>query len=158
MNGIDEMKKAHLDDLSEDKLSECVERATSSVETKPVPEINIPNMCRNQEYVCMSIIGTNARQKGDTAVIQILGCFPSLETGQEFAKEVGRKSPAFDIYVAPMYKWVPVNTRPEDAQSVEYCNSKVDELMKDYRMRQEMSNEIFEERRRLGQAQGIAEK
>jgi len=140
--------------LSPEKLIECEKSALEKVESEAVPVIEVPHKCPGQEYSVVSIIGTKTRQKSDTACMQILGNFATLEAAQTFTREVGKKSPAFDIYVAPMFKWLPINTSPDDAQNVEYCNDKVDELMKDYRLRKAMSDEVFEERKRQDKLAG----
>lgn len=140
-------------ELPSDVLDSAKKRAASAVEeqlqTEGVPQISIPHKCTGQEFCVMAILGSECRQKSDVACVNFLGAFSTIDHAQQFAKDVSEVSPHFDLYCASMYKWLPLNTRPEDAANTHWRNEKVEKLMQDYMNRKALSKEIFEERKRL---------
>lgn len=146
----DQMSKFNIDsELPNDVMEDAKKRAEQLVLEQEIPEIRVPTKCSNQEFCVLSVLGKNCRQKSDEACVQFLGAFGTIEQAQRFAKDVSEASPQFDLYCASMYKWLPLNTKPEDATNTHWRNEKVDELMKDYMHAKALSKEIFEERKRL---------
>ena len=144
------MSKFNIDsELPVDVMEDAKKRANETVLEQETPEIRVPTKCSNQEFCVLSVLGKNCRQKSDEACVQFLGAFGTIEQAQRFAKDVSEASPQFDLYCASMYKWLPLNTKPEDATNTHWRNEKVDELMKDYMHSKALSKEIFEERKRL---------
>ena len=136
-------------ELSEEVMGEVKQCAAAEVAEQNTPEIVVRNKCAGQEYCVICVLGNNCRQKCTEACIQVLGAFPTIESAKKFAKEVSEASPQFDLYCASMYKWLPLNTRPEDATNTHWRNEKVEELMQDYMQTRALSKEIFEERKHL---------
>lgn len=133
--------------LPEDMIDECKLRAKMKVEERGQPILKVENKPSGQTFVVLCIVGSQCRQKNEVSCVQVLGCFPTAESGSRFAAEVSKTSPDFDIYVAEMYKWLPLNTKPEDAQNVVWRNKKVDELMHDYAEQRALNQELFEARK-----------
>ena len=136
-------------ELPEEVMGEVKERAAAAVAEQGTPEIVVRNKCAGQEYCVICVLGNNCSQKSPESCIQVLGAFPTIESAKKFAKDVSETSPQFDLYCASMYKWLPLNTRPEDATNTHWRNEKVEELMQDYMQTRALSKEIFEERKRL---------
>ena len=102
------------DELPQELVEQCVERAKQEVAESDVPVITVESKPGGQQYVVMSMIGPNCNQKSSTPCVQILGAFPTQPCATKFAENVSKTSPAFDIYVAEMYKWLPTNAKPEN--------------------------------------------
>ena len=133
--------------LPDEVVEQCRANANQKVKDEGNPVLQVENKMPGQTFVVLCIIGSECRQKSDVSCVQVLGCFPTAEAGSKFAAEVSKGSPDFDIYVAEMYKWLPLNAKPEDAQNVVWRNKKVDELMTDYAERRAMNHELFEARK-----------
>ena len=119
------MSKFTIDsELPSDVLDAAKERAASAVQeqlqTEGVPQIRIPHKCTSQEFCVMAILGSECRQKSDVACVNFLGAFSTIDHAQQFAKDVSDVSPHFDLYCASMYKWLPLNTSPEDAANTHW--------------------------------------
>ena len=136
-------------ELPADVMRDAEKRAEDFVKENKRPEITIPVKCPGQEFCVLSVLGKNCRQKTEEACVQFLGAFATLDMAKKFAKEVSEVSPDFDLYCASMYKWLPLNTRPEDAVNTHWRNEKVEDLMQDYMRTKALSKEMFDERKRL---------
>lgn len=95
------------------------------------------------------MLGPHTRQQADIACVQILGVFPNVEVANTWAKRVSLKSPAFDLFVVQMCKWLPLNGAPEQSTNEVWRNEKVQELFDDYVTNVAMTNEVFNERKNL---------
>ena len=135
------------DTLPEELVEQCVERAKQEVAESDVPVITVDSKPGGQQYVVMSMIGPNCNQKCSTPCVQFLGAFPTQPCATKFAENVSKSSPAFDIYVAEMYKWLPTNAKPEDAQNTRWRNLQVNNLMHEYMEQKAINKEIFEARK-----------
>ena len=145
-----DIKNFTIDSKLPDAVQElCEKKADEITSDMPCPEIIVDPKPSGQAFVVLSIIGPNCRQKSDTALVQILGCHASHAAAVKFAQQVSGSSPDFDIFVADMYKWLPLNAKPEDATNTHWQNKEVDTLMAEYNKRREISKNLFDARRTI---------
>lgn len=91
----------------------------------------------------------HADNKGITTIrgVKVRGCFETIEeakTRSEFLKKLGDK---FHIYVGEVGCWCAWSPDPEFIKDVEYANTQLNTLMKEYKQNMEDKDIIFESRK-----------
>ena len=91
----------------------------------------------------------HADNKGITTIrgVKVRGCFETIEeakTRSEFLKKLGDK---FHIYVGEVGCWCAWAPDPEFIKDVEYSNTQLNTLMKEYKQNMEDKDAVFESRK-----------
>lgn len=91
----------------------------------------------------------HADNKGITSIrgVKVRGCFETLDearTRSEFLKKLGDK---FHIYVGEVGCWCAWAPDPEFIKDVEYSNSQLNTLMKEYKQNMDDKDTVFESRK-----------
>lgn len=147
---VENIKDFTIDSDLPDAVKElCEEKADEDINDMPCPEITVDPKPNGQAFVVLSVIGPNCRQKSDTALVQIIGCHASHAAAVKFAQQVSESSPDFDIFVADMYKWLPLNAKPENATNTHWQNNEVETLMAEYHRRRTISKNMFDARKTI---------
>lgn len=108
-----------------------------------------------QAYALVSFVSPTSSQKSDTCAMKIRGVFGTREEADAHVRKIMRFDNAFDIFVAPMYKWVPVPPDPNAIPDQEYSDTFLNELMRGYKESQLAAKQHFAERKRIVMEEGL---
>lgn len=99
-----------------------------------------------QAWFCVSFLG---EENSSLVGIKISGAFEKEDEAQDFAKSLRDINDSVNVYVGPLYKWMPFNPKPdsEEAGESEYSNPQLNETMKE-KKRNEQKAKIYHEFRK----------
>lgn len=109
-----------------------------------------------QMYACLSFVSPTSRQKSDQLAMKIRGIFATeAECKSHIQKLQKMESVSVDIYVAPLYKWLPIPPDPTQVQDQHYQEQFLEELMSGYQESQEQAKQQFFERKKKVVEEGL---
>lgn len=111
----------------------------------------------NQTYGLVSIVGPNLQQKCNVYGIKIRGVTDSLEKAKTMSQRLTKIDPDFDIYTVEIGKFFPLDVDPMQLSNVEYQNTQLNALVKNYLENRENANVEYERRKNEMIKQAIAE-
>ena len=88
--------------------------------------------------------------------LKVRGVYPSEEMAKTRAKNLSKKDPYFNVYVAPVGQWLPWDPNPDQVESSEYQNEELNKLMSSYKENQAQKEAFFEEQKRQKLAEAAA--
>jgi len=100
----------------------------------------------DQRYVLVSFVAPEARQASDLSGFRVYGAFATMEEARAHAARVNAVDPAFDVYVAEMYRWCAWHPDPQLIQDKVHSDKQLDTLLREYRAQQEAAREMFDKR------------
>ena len=111
----------------------------------------------NQKYALVSIVGPHMPQKCDVWGLKVRGAADSLENAKALCKRLLRIDNHYDIYTVDVGKFFPLAIDPLKVQNVEYQNTQLNELVKNYLENRENANVEYEKRKNDMIKKAIAE-
>lgn len=102
----------------------------------------------NQKFVLLSIVGPTFNQKCKVAAIKVRGVAESQEEAERMSKRIMDYDNKYDIFVADVGKFIPVNVSPEEIKDVKYQNSELHDLMKSYNETRNYADDEFASRKK----------
>ena len=111
------------------------------MELAPFP-LEVPE----QKYVLVSFVAPEARQATDLSGFRVYGAFATIEEARAHAARVNSADPAFDVYVAEMYRWCAWNPDPELIVDKVHSDAQLDTLLREHRAQQDGARLAFEKR------------
>lgn len=100
-----------------------------------------------QTFGLVSIVGPNLKQKCNVYGIKFRGVTDSLEKAKSMSQRLTKIDPDFDIYTIEIGKFFPLDVDPMNVASVEYQNSQLNELVKNYLENRENATIEYEKRK-----------
>ena len=85
-----------------------------------------------QNFALVSIVGPNLQQKCDVYGLKIRGVADSMDRARTMSQKLTKIDPDFDIYTVEVGKFFPLDVNPMELQNVEYQNTQLNELVKNY--------------------------
>ena len=74
-----------------------------------------------QAFVLLSFVAPDGtRQKADRFAVKVRGCFATQDEAGAYAKKLMKFDPSFDVFVAPVGKWLPAPPDPNAVENTEY--------------------------------------
>ena len=113
----------------------------SNMELAPFP-LEVPG----QMFVALSFVSPTAPQRADASGFRVYGAFATLEDARAHAARVNAIDPAFDVYVAEMYRWCAWNPDPELIVDKVHSDAQLDTLLREHRAQQDGARLAFEKR------------
>ena len=110
-----------------------------------------------QTYGLVSIVGPNLKQKCNIYGIKFRGVADSLEKAKSMSQKLTKIDPDFDIYTVEVGKFFPLDVDPMNVSSVEYQNTQLNELVKNYLENRENATIEYERRKNDMIKQAISE-
>lgn len=92
-------------------------------EDRPIP---------GQKYALISIVGPNYKQNCDIYGIKIRGFASTEGEAKKLTQSIMKYDNNFDIYTAPVGLFFPLDVDPSKVKNVEYANSQLNDLIKNY--------------------------
>lgn len=80
--------------------------------------------------------------------IKVRGSFESSEEAADYAKQLHKKDPYFNIFVSPVGRWLPIDADPDRVQNAEYANEQLNSLMKKYKENIDAREEFYHENKK----------
>lgn len=80
--------------------------------------------------------------------IKVRGSFESSEEAADYAKQLHKKDPYFNIFVSPVGRWLPIDADPDRVQNAEYANEQLNSLMKKYKENIDAREEFYRENKK----------
>ena len=111
------------------------------MELAPFP-LEVPG----QMFVALSFVSPTAPQRADASGFRVYGAFATLEEARAHAARVNAIDPAFDVYVAEMYRWCAWNPDPELIVDKVHSDAQLDTLLREHRAQQDGARLAFEKR------------
>lgn len=108
-----------------------------------------------QVYALVSFVSPTSRQRSDKCAMKIRGVFGTREEAAAHVKKLMRMDNAVDIFIADMYKWLPVPPDPNGIEDQEYTDTFLNDLMKGYKESQLAAKQHFAERKRVLMEEGL---
>ena len=99
-----------------------------------------------QSYVLVSFVAPEARQASDLSGFRVYGAFASMEEARAHAARVNAVDPAFDVYVAEMYRWCAWHPDPQLIADKVHTDKQLDTMLREYRAQQDAAREAFDKR------------
>ena len=100
-----------------------------------------------QNYALVSIVGPNLQQKCNVYGLKVRGVADSLDRAKTMAQKLTKIDPDFDIYTVEVGKFFPLDVNPMELSNVEYQNTQLNELVKNYLENRENANVEYEKRK-----------
>lgn len=110
-----------------------------------------------QTFGLVSIVGPNLKQKCNVYGIKIRGVADSLDRAKSMSQKLTKIDPDFDIYTVEIGKFFPLDVDPMNVSTVEYQNTQLNELVKNYLENRENANVEYERRKNDMIKQAIVE-
>jgi hypothetical protein len=101
----------------------------------------------NQKYALVSIVGPHMPQKCDTWGLKVRGIAENLDRAKVMSQKILKIDNDYDIYTVEVGKFFPLTVEPHDVSDVEYQNSQLNELVKNYLKNKELANDHWYERK-----------
>ena len=101
----------------------------------------------NQKYALVSIVGPHMPQKCDTWGLKVRGIAENLDRAKAMSQKILKIDNDYDIYTVEVGKFFPLTVEPHDVSDVEYQNSQLNELVKNYLKNKELANDHWYERK-----------
>lgn len=141
-----------LDGITKDEERECIDRAFNQLKKTHDRELSLAKSetrVRDQEYAVVSIVGPACNQKTDKNGIKLWGCFPDLASSRKYAQYINtiEENKDFDVYVMEMYCWCLIPPDPNSIEDTEYNDEKLDYLIKQHKVQQYKTKEVFDLRK-----------
>ena len=111
------------------------------MELAPFP-LEVPE----QKYVLVSFVAPEARQAAGVSGFRVYGAFAALDEAKAHAERVNAVDPAFDVYVAEMYRWCAWHPDPQEIADKVHSDRQLDEMLREHRAQQEAARVAFEKR------------
>ncbi len=152
-----------LDGITSDEERECAVRAYQKVKQTHDRELSLQKSnirTPNQEFMVVSFVGPQCRQKTDVCGMKVWGAFPdqgSASKWAEFIRNAKENEGLFDVYVLEMYCWCAIPPTPEMCASQEYHEKRLDRLIKTHKAQEMKKHEVFDLRRKKLKNQAITE-
>lgn len=80
--------------------------------------------------------------------IKVRGSFETSEEAADYAKQLHKKDPYFNIFVSPVGRWLPIDADPDRVQNAEYANEQLNSLMKKYKENIDAREEFYHENKK----------
>jgi hypothetical protein len=110
-----------------------------------------------QSFALVSIVGPNLQQKCNVYGIKVRGVTDSMEKAKTMSQKLTKIDPDFDIYTVEVGKFFPLDVDPLQLSNVEYQNSQLNNLVKNYLENRENANIEYEKRKNEMLKKAIAE-
>ena len=101
----------------------------------------------NQKYALVSIVGPHMPQKCDTWGLKVRGIAENLDRAKAMSQKILKVDNDYDIYTVEVGKFFPLTVEPHDVSDVEYQNSQLNDLVKNYLKNKELANDHWYERK-----------
>lgn len=128
LNDLNVFLKDNIKDITYDKMNDnfnhFMSKNVSNLETEFYKENNFVTSMR---------------------AIKVRGSFESSEEAADYAKQLHKKDPNFNIYVSPVGRWLPIDADPDRVQNAEYANEQLNSLMKKYKENIDAREEFYRE-------------
>ena len=108
-----------------------------------------------QNFVLLSVVGPNSRQKSEKCGVKIRGVFATRMEADSHAKKLQKLDPTFDIFCADMGKWLVIPPDPTAIEDQHYAEDYLNTLIQSYKENQAMARQHFEERKRSVMQEGL---
>jgi Family of unknown function (DUF5832) len=100
-----------------------------------------------QKYALVSIVGPHMPQKCDVWALKLRGVADTLDKAKSMTQRLLRVYNNFDIYTVEVGKFFPLAVEPHQISNVEYQNSELNKLIKNYLENRELANEYWHKRK-----------
>lgn len=101
-----------------------------------------------QKWVCLSFLTPGSvKMESDVYSVKCRGVFGSEEEARVRCEQIREFDADFNVYIAPVGKWLPWCDDPDKASDFNYSNEKLNNMMKTYYENQAKSKEEFEKRK-----------
>ncbi len=97
-----------------------------------------------QKFVCLSLVTPTGDQKCDVSSVKIRGSYETEDEARKRATFLQKIDPHFNIYVAPVGRFLPICDNPDKVSDVEYQNEQLNSIIKGYKDNQAKQKEMFE--------------
>jgi len=110
-----------------------------------------------QNFALVSIVGPNLQQRCNVYGIKIRGVAESMDKARTMSQKLTKIDPDYDIYTVEVGKFFPLDVDPLKLSNVEYQNSQLNNLIKNYLENRENANIEYERRKNDMLKKAIAE-
>jgi len=101
-----------------------------------------------QSWACLSFLTPeNVKMKSDVRSVKVRGVFGTEDEARNRCEEIRKFDPDFNVYIAPVGKWLAWCDDPEKAKDFNYANDKLNNMMKSYQENQASAKELYETRK-----------
>ena len=101
-----------------------------------------------QKWVCMSFLTPETiEMPSDVRSVKVRGVYGSEAEARARCDQIRDFDSDFNVYIAPVGKWLPWCDDPEKASDFNYSNEKLNDMMKAYYENQAKAKDEFEKRK-----------
>ena len=101
-----------------------------------------------QNWVCLSFLTPeNVKMDSDVRSVKVRGVFGSEDEARNRCEEIRKFDTDFNVYIAPVGKWLAWCDDPEKASDFNYANDKLNNMMKSYYENQAHAKEMYNKRK-----------
>jgi hypothetical protein len=140
------------DDLPEEDVQKAYEKADEKFKNEHNPELDLEKSTvkvRDQEWVLVSFIGPNCRQKTEELGMKVWGAFGDIEKAREHLVRIGKlqENKMYDIFMLEMYAWAVIPPDPLCIEDQEFHDNKLNELISSHKKEKYRAQEVFDTRK-----------
>lgn len=111
----------------------------------------------SQRYALVTIIGPHMPQKCDVWGLKVRGTAETIDKARAMAQKLMRVDDSYDVYTVEVGKFFPLNVEPTSLNNIEYQNSQLNALVKNYLENKELANEHWVQRKNAMVKEAIRE-
>ena len=102
-----------------------------------------------QKWVCLSFLTPeNVEMKSDVRSVKVRGVYSTEGEARDRCEEIRQFDEDFNVYIAPVGKWLAWCDDPDKAEDFNYANDKLNDMMKGYYDNQKRAKQQYEERKK----------
>lgn len=101
----------------------------------------------SQRFALVSIVGPTLKQKCDVFGLKVRGISNTLENAKKLTQKIMQYDNNYDIYTVEVGKFFPLVVDPHKIEDVEYANTELNNLIKNYLANREKANEHWVKRK-----------
>lgn len=141
------------DDLPKEDLERCETEAKKYVTRTHDKELSLEKSrirVPGQEWVLVSFVGEQCRQKTKQLGMKVWGCFDTIEQAKNQADKINQDNveKIFDVYILEMYTWAVVPPDRNCIHDQKYHEEKLDKLIESHKIEQEKARQVFDLRKK----------
>ena len=121
---------------------------TTETQGKKIDYLKEDQSLYGQNWVCLSFLTPeNVKMETDVRSVKVRGVFSNEDEARNRCEEIRKFDQDFNVYIAPVGKWLAWCDDPDKASDFNYANDKLNNMMQNYYENQAQAKEMYEQRK-----------
>ncbi|NBU34293.1 hypothetical protein EB118_07020 [bacterium] len=125
--------------------------------SKTIDYLSEDQPINGQRYALVSIVGPHMPQKCKVWALKIRGFADTIESAKSLSARIMKYDTDYDIYTVDVGKFFPLDVDPYQVSDIEYQNTQLNELIKNYLENRQSANDLWVKRKNEMMQEAIRE-